>query len=814
MPVDLWGNIPDGLKNLKQWCISTLPDKAPKHYNATRKRLENSSPTTGPFHTFSDACSLAESVGGVIGCCVLNGNGLAFIDFDIKDTTHADETPTPWGDVEFFGSSVDMVGTYCELSQSGKGLHIIAGVQGDVESCRSPGKELYTTDRYFIFTGNAISKIQYTNVFGVVTPHVIDSKARPIQDETRFVNIIHADISANKTSAPGAKAILVEGAQEFADSELWERARGAGNDSKFLALCRGEWEGVYPSQSEADMALMSMFTFYSNNNEQCRRMFRQTKLGERSKATKNNAYLNRTLQLIRGRELHEQQMDVQIDVDSIRETSKIRALAEPTNEPKFDLNIPPEVHAHVAQMNAQYHVNTAQQHFQKEPPPLLPGMDWPPGLTGEIAHFIYQSSYRPVKEIAITSALAFMAGVCGKAFSTPTHTGLNLFLILIARSGVGKEALHSGLTEILKQCGHKTIALNNFIDFTNYVSAPALMKSISVRRSTVNVGGEWGRRLKRMSAEDSRGDSQAQQLRTLYTELYSKTNSAVSGMGYSDKDKSTETDLNGVAFSIVGESTPGTFMESLTETMMEDGFLSRFSIIEYAGERPAENKAINTIMPEYLINRISTLADQCSLQISQLDTTFVQYTEESQTLLNDFNLLCDVEIKKAGGDESLRQLWSRAHLKVLRIACLLAVGDNHIQPTIQPVHFQWAYNLVSKNIELLKRAINDGDVGMGSDTRKRKLLRVIREYIQYEVSGSYRINPQMIKDGIIPRRYIQGRIARSSAFSNHRLDAATALTHSLRDLVADGHIVECSKAEILKNYRAYGECFKVVMMPD
>lgn len=42
------------------------------------------------------------------------------------------------------------------------------------------------------------------------------------------------------------------------------------------------------------------------------------------------------------------------------------------------------------------------------------GVAWPPGFAGTIAQAIYRSSYSPVREVAITAAIALLAGVCGR----------------------------------------------------------------------------------------------------------------------------------------------------------------------------------------------------------------------------------------------------------------------------------------------------------------------------------------------------------------------------------------------------------------
>ncbi|MBM6712164.1 hypothetical protein H9X90_15740, partial [Faecalicatena contorta] len=125
----------------------------------------------------------------------------------------------------------------------------------------------------------------------------------------------------------------------------------------------------------------------------------------------------------------------------------------------------------------------------------------PPGFAGAIAGFIYNSAPRPVKEVAIVATLGLLAGICGKAWSLP-QTGLNVYIILVARSAVGKEAMHSGLSHILAKLRESTPAASAFVDFNDFASGPALVKACAANNSFVNVAGEWGKKLRRFATED------------------------------------------------------------------------------------------------------------------------------------------------------------------------------------------------------------------------------------------------------------------------------------------------------------------------
>jgi hypothetical protein len=779
----LWANLPWELRERAQWCIAGL-SKQPLSINQQGALVNASVTEPSSWLTFDTAANIAFGRGLGIGYILHEDDDYSCIDFDIKDDTPRDV----W---YWMSETMSRFDSYTEHSRSGRGFHV--WVKGKIgRGVRKLGVEIYSQERFIICTGNVV-------------------KQKPIE---HYGDKLLALAKALKPTINGHDVELEELPEVVDDWYIYDMATKAENSNKFNDLWKGFWrEWGYPSQSEADLSLLSMLTFYSKSNSQVRRMFRESMLGRREKAMRNDDYINRTLRTIRTREAKEE--GSRIDKESL-EAQKSAQVAELIQSMQGDAQPIVVQPLHVAPGHTGAVIPSSTGIIAAAAP--IPaevlaagdiGIPWPPGIAGNIAYFMYQASYLPVKEISIASALAMLAGLCGKGWHVPL-SGLNLYITLIARSAVGKEAMTTGLSALRNHVVSKGgTFFGEFISFSEYASGPALNKAVLAKRCFVNVSGEWGRRLKRMAHDDRDGPMTT--LRTAMTNLYQKSSpqSTAGGLEYSMADNNVEEVAGGVAYSMLGETTPGTFYDSLTDTMMEDGFLSRFLNIEYTGHRVDPNRNIVLAPDDALTQHLIAMSIHANhVKIGGSPSRPVHMYADAQQMLHDYEVACG---KRINGtlNETYRQMYNRAALKAQRVAALLAVADNFNDPVVTKQQLEWAIDIVNRDIAIMNRKIESGEVGVTDTSRERRIKTIIVNYLKNPLSDSYSKYQKLKDNYIIPRSYIQTNTARSSAFEKHKYGHIGAMDSTLKSMIQSGFLSEVEKPKMVE-YGFSGTAFKIL----
>ena len=75
-------------------------------------------------------------------------------------------------------------------------------------------------------------------------------------------------------------------------------------------------------------------------------------------------------------------------------------------------------------------------------------LDAPSGMVSKLAHWIFATSPSPIAEFSVMSAVVLHAALYGRKYVTPDGLGLNIYAVLIAGSGFGKDRPLKAMKEV------------------------------------------------------------------------------------------------------------------------------------------------------------------------------------------------------------------------------------------------------------------------------------------------------------------------------------------------------------------------------
>lgn len=713
-----------------------------------------------------------------------SGLGFVFTEHDPYAGLDLDDTH---GNAEAYERQLKIYRTfdsYSELSPSGKGLHII--VKGSLPMGRRRADiELYSSKRYFTMTGNVFNN-------------------KPIAERQELLDILFEEMGGPAQTF----AVGVDKPQTETDDEVIARALNAANGEKFGRLLAGDWQTLYPSQSEADFAFVDIVAFYTQNREQIARIFRASPLGERDKA-KRDDYIAYMVNKSFDRQLPE------VDVDGLRiawekaNTLKGGAAAGPGSTAAapstFTTGQPsPSPAALQSAYGDQSHA------------PLGRVKSFPPGLIGEIAQYIYDQSPRPVYEVALAGAIGLLSGICGRAYNI-SGTGLNQYILLLAMTGAGKDAIASGTSKLMSAVAQTVPAANDFKGPGELVSSAGLIKWLDKKPCIYSVVGEFGVKLKEMASPHA--NAHLTGLERVLLQLYSKSGkgNVFDPMAYSDKDKNT-TAIASPSLTLLGESVPDRFYEMLDDAMIASGLLPRFMVFEYTGDRQYFRKDAEKVLPP--LGTIQSLADLTAHCLSLAhggNICNIPLEVNADVLFDEFDKWTTDQINLAKS-ENLRQLWNRAHLKALKLSGVLAVSVNRFNPVVTYEQAQWAISLVVGQINSMIEKFENNEVGDVSGNEAKQINEVIKAIATtvsnpFERFSKYGDSPEMHADGVVSHSHISRKLMSMACFRLDKFGSTSAIKRAVAALLESDELREMPVMQMQAKYGRRCKAY-VVANPD
>lgn len=734
--------IPRELQELSQWVIADMslnakgePSKAPLIPSNGRAASVTDPATWGTFEA-------AKQTGQPVGFVLAASDPYTIIDLD-DPFKRTDGTRIVAGEEDYddavarvrrHSKILELFDSYTEVSQSGQGMHII--VRGSIPHGRRKDKvEVYSVERYMICTGNVYHDA-------------------PITDRQELLDQLYAEMTTTAFMDE-----LDDHAATLSDEQIVHMAMSASNADKFNALCRGEWATTigpngkpYESQSEADLALMTIIAFYTRDNDQAIRLFRYSELGKREKALRDEYFIGPYGMLNKIRAKQPPLVD-------------ITALQLPVHLAEPEVVPPPDNLLTIAPQQA----------------PEATHLPFPPGIVGAIAEFHMRYNVRPMREAALAAGIALTAGIIGRSYNI-SNTGLNQYVIVLATTGRGKEGMSQTVDALINRIRHTVPAADLFVGPGEFGSGQGIVRTLDDHPCFVSVLGEFGLTLQQVTHPKANNAERAieKQLLKLYSQ--SGFHQTLKSTAYSKKENNTKM-VQAPNVSLLCESTPDKFWAGLSEDQISSGLIPRFLTFHYEGPRPDHNDDAFCEPPNELVSK---LIDLTTIAITtQQNNTCAHVTQDSEGRAKLVAFRKHADKAMADGSEAIIQIWNRAHLKALKLAALIAVGCNPHAPVITGAIADWTVEVVLTDVTKMLNKFASGEVGQGYTYQQALVTKMMQQYLNMPVAKrrSYKAPESIRSAQVVPLSFFVNRVRNVKAFETPHKSPQKLIVDILKEMV-------------------------------
>lgn len=673
--------------------------------------------------------------------------------------------------------------TYCEFSQSKKGLHIIA--KGAIPA-NIPSKpiEIYSTGQYMVMTGDVLKPLE-----------VCDCRDKLQQLYNYY--------------APNVKKVTLV--------KDWENVRSKYNFEKFTddqiikIICENKRSCDLLNNfdinkgNEYDLMVVNHLINLGCGFDQTYRIFRMTKAGQREKANRLD-YVNKTIAKGFDRHTLSDGLNIQLELQKPKQVTEIprgKLCSLPTyrSAPNtIAYNSGPAID--IWKMVKSRVLIAHGELFPKVNELYNKGnFVFPDGLLGDIAKYIFTSAKCPVPEIAMISAIGFMAGLCGRCYNV-SSTGLNLYLVLLAETGRGKNDIHDGISKIISAVSKKVSSIENVLGPTNFSSQQGILKELHKNRSTVSLLGEvYEDFLKYSNLNNPYGQSVKKLLLQLYA--ISGRNGILARSSYADTAKCFGV-IRRPALSFLGESNPDAFYNSADENLIQAGLLPRVLILEYTGDKVETNPySDQVVMEELLLSRIALLAKNCELLNNGDSLVDVKESKETLKIISDFEIALNADINENRNDGIGAECMNRVSLIARKIAALLAIGKNFNAPEILENDITWCLDLVNTAQRKIMKRAKKGLLGTGNlEAKQVSLLKstTLRFFKKATHDPQYE---NFKSKGVIPYRFLHSVALVEGPFKKAKQGATSSLKKQLESIEGMGAIEKVSRDQMMNLFGRY-----------
>lgn len=402
-----------------------------------------------------------------------------------------------------------------------------------------------------------------------------------------------------------------------------------------------------------------------------------------------------------------------------------------------------------------------------------------PGMLKTVAQWITETAPKAQPELSLAAAIALGATCTQRIYRSNLANFTSLYLVMIARSTEGKEHPQSCVERILTAAG-----LQNLVAGSGYTSAGAVFSALLRQPSHLAIIDEMGKLLK---LSRSKGNANSEAAIDKLVEAFGKLGGVIRPPVYSTMSLprgATAGDVRVIhnpAISLLGATTPATFYGSLTDDLVQDGFLGRLIVVESSLPRQLARFVDQTEPPEEAVQWCKAVAtapkpeggNLSELSLAEIPAATVPMfvDEECRAILREFEKKLNV-LKDRFEPEGLDVLLGRTIEKSLRLAMVATKAVDWRAGAVRPEILEWAMRYVEHYDMKLVQAVRQNRTANQTEADLKKLQKYVAGAAKYATDPKLENFAHVFRDGAVPRQFLLQRMHMKASEFNALVDTA------------------------------------------
>jgi hypothetical protein len=330
----------------------------------------------------------------------------------------------------------------------------------------------------------------------------------------------------------------------------------------------------------------------------------------------------------------------------------------------------------------------------------------PDGLIKEVSEYILSTSIRPLRGLAIASAVSLISVLIGRKYETPTGLGSNIYFVGLAESGSGKEHARKIIKNIIYKAG-----VEKLLGGETIASGPGLRAALEESPAKLFLLDEFGLLLQGLNSKNV-GTYQKDIISTLM-KLYSSYGTVSTGTEYSDKKLRNRVDIASPCCCLYATSTHATFYDALSGGDAASGSIARMLVINESDKRPARRKTTFIPIPDSIVEQVKILSEY-KPDGGNL-ASFFPYTVPIKPEVDNAFFDLDESMSPLMISPSTCSVYSRVAENAIKLSLVYAVAHNYRNPIIDEYAFAWGRNIslwcANTLIEQFNSFVSDNEHG-------------------------------------------------------------------------------------------------------